>query len=79
MSANTDGGTELLVRKSPRSESHLFNLSVRGFLTIIVFGTASYMAVKQIKIDEPYYSLVFLVAGFYFGQATKPKTQGSTA
>ena len=59
-----------------RGESVLCNVSVRGWLVLIIIGTASYMAVRQITIVEPYYSLVMLAAGFYFGQASKPKAQG---
>jgi hypothetical protein len=52
-------------------ESHILNLSVRGFLTILVTATVCYMGLRAVKVEEPLYSMSFLCLGYYFGQANR--------
>lgn len=54
-----------------KGESSAFNVSVRGWAFILIIATGCYMSIAQIKIEEPFYSLILLVAGFYFGQKNK--------
>lgn len=52
-------------------ESKIFNVSLRGWLTLFVVGTCCYMSVTMIKIEEPFYTLVGMVVAYYFGQNAK--------
>lgn len=57
--------------KPKTSESHLFNISLRGLITLSVVWVAAYMSLAQIKIEEPFYSLLGMVVAYYFGQNSK--------
>lgn len=57
------------------TESHLFNMSVRAWIALMVVGTVCYMSIAQIIVKEPLYTLAGLIVGFFFGQAIKPKSQ----
>lgn len=70
----TTGDTK---REKP-SESHIFNLSARAFIAVMVIGTVCYMSIAGTDVKEPLYTLAGLIAGFFFGQATKPKSQSIT-
>jgi hypothetical protein len=52
-------------------DSRLFGISLRGWLTLMVVGTICGLAVVQIEVKEPLYSIGALTVGFYFGQKTK--------
>lgn len=57
-------------------ESKIFGVSLRGWLSLLIIGTACAMAFLGREIEEPLYSLVMFVAGMYFGQkaiAQKPE------
>lgn len=54
--------------KIPKQESHLFGLSVRAIITLSLVWTVCYMAVTGIEVKEPLYTLVGMVAAYYFGQ-----------
>ena len=54
-------------------ESKIFGVSVRGWLAIATVLTLCGMAVFQIKVDEPFYTIVISIVSFYFGQ----KSNGS--
>jgi hypothetical protein len=54
--------------------STLFSISIRAWLTLIVVFTVCYMSIFGIKIEEPLYTLVGMVIGYYFGQSPKQKT-----
>lgn len=56
--------------------SHMFNVSLRGWIALLVVATVCVMSYRQLEIKEPLYTLAGLVVGFYFGQ-TKPKNQQS--
>lgn len=62
---------ESAIKKPKGHESHFFGLSIRSLITLIVVSTASYMAIEQIEIKEPYYSLINMVVGYFFGQSVK--------
>jgi hypothetical protein len=55
-------------------DSRIFNCSVRSIITLSVILTVCYMSIVGKKIEEPLYTLVGMVAGFYLGQH-KPKPQ----
>lgn len=56
-------------------ESHIFSLSARSLIALIVVLTVCYMSIRVTEVKEPLYTLAGLVVGFFFGQQTKPKTQ----
>lgn len=72
-----DSNTEI-VEKPKASESHFFSVSVRSWIVLILVGTICIMALKAMEVKEPLYSLVTIAVGYYFGQNTKPKSQGGT-
>lgn len=63
--------TETQVEAPKNGESAKFGVSVRGWLSLIVFTTACVMSVMGQEVGEPLYGLVMVCAGFYFGQKTK--------
>jgi hypothetical protein len=63
------------VSERKRVESHVFNLSVRALITLIVVATVCFMSVYQIEVKEPLYTLVGMCIGYYFAQKEKPKSQ----
>lgn len=69
--------TEQFVKVTAKgtSESHFFNVSMRGWLALIVVLTACWMSVTGLKVEEPLYTMVISVLGLYFGQREKPKAQ----
>lgn len=70
--------TQTFAKDKRPSESHVFNMSLRGFVTLIVVTTVCVMAYQGKTIEEPLYTLVGMVVGYFFGQQTKPKTQQTT-
>lgn len=54
-------------------DSHMFNVSVRGWLVILLVVTVCFMSISARKIEEPLYTLVGLGMGYYFGQGKKQK------
>jgi len=57
------------------SESQLANISIRGWITVIVVLTVCGMEIFKIGICEPLYSMSLIIVGFYFGQKAKPTSQ----
>ena len=51
-------------------QSTIFGVSVRAWIVVEIMTTVCAMAVFEIQIEEPLYSLALLAAGFYFGQKT---------
>lgn len=49
-------------------ESKIFNVSMRGWIALIVILTVCAMSVMGIEIREPLYTLAGMVVGFYFAQ-----------
>lgn len=52
-------------------ESKIFNMSVRAWVLMIVVLTVCIMSVFGLKVEEPLYTLVGSVMGFYFGDKKK--------
>jgi hypothetical protein len=65
----------IAVTPAKASESHLFNVSTRAWITFMIVGTICAMSAKLMKVEEPLYSMGTMVLGFYFGQVTRPKAQ----
>ena len=65
-----------VVESDSGQHSSLLHISVRGWLALGVIGTVCVMSWYGVKVEEPLYSLVLLIAGVYFGQSTsaRPKT-----
>lgn len=61
---------EAIDNKTKGSESQFMSVSIRGWIVLIVVLTACAMSICRIKIDEPLYTMVTVVVGFYFGQKT---------
>lgn len=51
-------------------DSKLLGVSVRAWIAIMTIGTVCAMQAGGLKVEEPLYSLVLMVAGFYLGQKT---------
>jgi hypothetical protein len=54
------------------ANSHFFNVSVRGWITLMLIGTVCGMGITDKKVVEPLYSLALMAAGFYLGSKTTP-------
>ena len=53
---------------SVESDSKFLGVSVRGWIALIVVINICVMSLLKIDVNEPMYSLVGMVVGFYFGQ-----------
>lgn len=53
------------------TESKIFGISLRGAICLIVVLTVCAMSGLGIKIEEPLYTMVGSMIGFYFGQKEK--------
>lgn len=51
-------------------DSKLLGVSVRAWIAIMTIATVCAMQAGGLKVEEPLYSLVLMVAGFYLGQKT---------
>lgn len=49
-------------------ESTLFNVTIRGWLATVITISLCFMALRSIKVEEPFSSICIFVLGFYFGQ-----------
>ena len=49
-------------------ESQAFNISVRGWVCIMIVTTICFMSIMGQDVKEPLYTLGGLVIGYYFGQ-----------
>ena len=72
-----------------KSESQIWGVSVRGWIVSMVMGTmclrelatvaaAIYEHVPVEQVKEPFYGVVLLVIGFYFGQKTPTQTNAKS-
>lgn len=57
-----------LITEKPGSESVLFRVSVRAWISIMLTVTVCYMGLKSIEVKEPLYTLATIAIGFYFGR-----------
>ena len=53
--------------KSIPTESTLLGVSIRGWLSTLITMTLCYMALRSIKVEEPFASICIFTLGFYFG------------
>lgn len=71
---------------APIVESHIGGVSVRGWIVVMaisticahelsILGWAFFTKSAVPKVEEPFYSLLMLVVGYYFGQKTQPQTK----
>ena len=56
--------TEVTITKDG---SQVFGISLRGWIAIIITLSVCYMAIMQIAVTEPLYTLATVVISFYFG------------
>ena len=68
--------TESVVTGKPLADqSHILNVSARAWLAILVTYTLCFMSAAGIEVKEPFYSVSIAIVAYFFGQATKPRTQ----
>lgn len=53
------------------TESKIFGVSIRGWITVVMVITACSMSAFGTKIEEPLYSGFLMGLGFYLGQKNK--------
>lgn len=55
--------------------SSFLGVSIRAWVVLMVVVTMCIMAYRQVKIEEPFYSVIIMVVSFYFGKesALNPK------
>lgn len=58
---------ENFINKS-NTESQIYGISVRGWITLILVLTVCAMAGFKVQVLEPLYTAFSLAIGFYFGQ-----------
>lgn len=49
-------------------DSRVYNVSIRGWLAVMLTVTVCTMSGFSIKVEEPLYSIATFAIGFYFGQ-----------
>ena len=59
-----------------KRSSHVFNVSLRGWIALIVVLTICGMSALKIQVAEPLYTIGGMIVAFYFGQIEKPKPKG---
>ncbi len=73
MNEETKPPFEIEPKTDAPADSHMFNVSVRGWIVVMVVTTVCYMSITAKDIKEPLYTLVGLCVGYYFGQGNKQK------
>lgn len=58
--------TEIITKKP--EHSRIFNVSLRGWITLMITGTVCVMSAYGVDVKEPMYTLVGMVVGYYFAQ-----------
>lgn len=53
------------------NESRFGSISIRAIGFLIVVGTVCAMSILKITVEEPLYTTLSMIVGFYFGQKTK--------
>lgn len=66
--------TQRIVRES-NNGSHVFSVSVRAWIVMIIVVTVCAMSLLAMEIKEPLYTLVGLTVGYYFGQNKKQESK----
>ena len=52
----------------PSHDSRVYNVSIRGWLAVMLTVTVCTMSGFSIEVKEPLYSIATFAIGFYFGQ-----------
>jgi hypothetical protein len=55
--------------------SHIYGVSLRGWLALILLVTVCIIQGAGRDIKEPLYSMAVMALSFYFGQNSKPQTK----
>jgi len=58
-------------KEDSAESSKVFDVSLRGWIALIVVLTVCIMSSLSIAVVEPLYTLAGLIVGFYFGQNQK--------
>lgn len=66
---NPDPTTEPAAPES--GASHLFNISIRAWLSLIIVGTMCAVWIMGRDLNQDLFTLGAMVIGFYFGQHTR--------
>jgi hypothetical protein len=66
-----EDNTEIIKKSSENVDSKIANVSLRGWISVIVILTVCLMSGLQIEVKEPLYTLAGLIVGFYFGSNNK--------
>lgn len=69
--AATPDPTQPMPATEPNGDSRIFNVSLRGWLALILVGTLCAMSARALEVKEPLYTIVTVAVSFYFGQKTK--------
>lgn len=61
--------------KAPSTgDSSLFNVTIRGWIVLLLVLTVCVMSGLGKEVVEPLYGLAYLATGYYFGQKTQKQT-----
>lgn len=66
--------TEIITKPKISGESQAFNISVRGWIALLVVTTICVMSLLSREIKEPLYTLGGMIVGYYYAQK---KQEGS--
>lgn len=64
--------TEHITRQDARehaTNSRVFNVSLRGWIALIITSTVCVMSIMALEVKEPLYTLAGMVIGFYFANS----------
>lgn len=69
------------IGKRPLAESQVGGVSIRGWIVVMVMGTLCLRELVTVwfamrgmmiaKVEEPFYSVIMVLVGYYFGQKTQ--------
>lgn len=60
--------TQMFTAPKHHGDSRVYNVSIRGWLAVMLTVTICAMSGFSIKVEEPLYSIATFAIGFYFGQ-----------
>ena len=68
MTETTEVITKQDVKRESKDSSKILNVSLRGWITLMITATVCIMSIYDINVKEPMYTLVGMVVGYYFAQ-----------
>jgi len=70
-----DATTQFVKVSSKENSQHstLFNVSLRGWIALLIIVTICAMSMLGMKVEEPLYTLCGMVVAFYYGQQKPPE------